>query len=421
MMPLRIGLTNTVSLNGGDAAIALCIVDALRQIEPDAAIELYDNFPAVAKRYFPDLDWRTRPSTLLGPRIPCAPLRESAQRLQRRRLFAGLRSPNGEPTDRPWRTRREGEALTSFLELDRIVSTGGTYLVEQYPLLARIFEFELALEFGIPLILYTQSLGPFRPRYHRALRTVFDRARLIVLRDEMSLAHVRSIGVRNEAIHVAADPVFALSPAAPEFPVRPESGERRRIGVSVRPWPVRAKLTDPPMRHYVAAMARAISDLAETVPAEFVLISTCQGIAEYPVDDAAVAKAIMATVDPKVRPRVTTNHDFHTPDSFRRVASEFDLFIATRMHAAILALTAGTPVVAIAYEFKTHELFDRLGVSNYVLDIKDLDPTTLSKVTTKMMADLDGDLRPKLAEAVSKARISAVDAIGLLGEAVRGT
>lgn len=36
------------------------------------------------------------------------------------------------------------------------------------------------------------------------------------------------------------------------------------------------------------------------------------------------------------------------------------------MHMAILALTSGTPVFPITYEFKTQELFNRLGLGEWV-------------------------------------------------------
>jgi colanic acid/amylovoran biosynthesis protein len=46
--------------------------------------------------------------------------------------------------------------------------------------------------------------------------------------------------------------------------------------------------------------------------------------------------------------------------------------VATRMHANLLALTAGVPVVAIAYEAKTQGIMEQLGLEGYVIDISRL-------------------------------------------------
>jgi colanic acid/amylovoran biosynthesis protein len=47
------------------------------------------------------------------------------------------------------------------------------------------------------------------------------------------------------------------------------------------------------------------------------------------------------------------------------------------MHMAILALTAGVPVLPIAYEFKTQELFTRLGLAEMVLESTSITPAAM--------------------------------------------
>ena len=46
------------------------------------------------------------------------------------------------------------------------------------------------------------------------------------------------------------------------------------------------------------------------------------------------------------------------------LAKGFDFVVATRMHMMILSLCVGTPVLPIAYEFKTKELAARLGIAD---------------------------------------------------------
>jgi len=41
-LAMRVAITNTVVLNGGDAAIALSLEAAIRRAMPDATIEIYE-------------------------------------------------------------------------------------------------------------------------------------------------------------------------------------------------------------------------------------------------------------------------------------------------------------------------------------------------------------------------------------------
>src|SRR3546814_9397157 len=77
------------------------------------------------------------------------------------------------------------------------------------------------------------------------------------------------------------------------------------------------------------------------------------------------------------RSRVRVDDRFHTPEALRDRYAGYDMVVATRMHAAILALCAGTPVMPLAYEFKTAELFGRLGFAGKVPSIEGIDGATL--------------------------------------------
>ena len=55
----------------------------------------------------------------------------------------------------------ERRDLLEYKTADLIVSSGGTYLVENYSLAARIFDYQLSLYLDRPLVFFTQSLGPF--------------------------------------------------------------------------------------------------------------------------------------------------------------------------------------------------------------------------------------------------------------------
>ncbi len=76
-----------------------------------------------------------------------------------------------------------------------------------------------------------------------------------------------------------------------------------------------------------------------------------------------VARQIFAGLD------VGIDSDYHTPDELMEFLGSASLVISTRMHLAIMSLIVGCPVIAIAYEFKTLELFESLDLSRYVIDM----------------------------------------------------
>ena len=85
------------------------------------------------------------------------------------------------------------------------------------------------------------------------------------------------------------------------------------------------------------------------------------------------------------------------------------MVFATRMHMAILSLIAGTPVLPIAYEFKTVELFRRLEGREPDLDIETIDVESLRRAVNDFLEGIDGR-RDELFRAVARERASAKEA-----------
>ena len=57
----------------------------------------------------------------------------------------------------------------------------------------------------------------------------------------------------------------------------------------------------------------------------------------------------------------------------------FDFFIGTRMHSNIFATSMYIPTVAIAYEKKTNGIMKMLNLKEYIVEMDDITPETLTK------------------------------------------
>ena len=86
---------------------------------------------------------------------------------------------------------------------------------------------------------------------------------------------------------------------------------------------------------------------------------------------------------------------FYNPDQLKLVIDKFDIVLSTRMHFAIQSLSIGIPVLPIAYEFKTKELFKSLVKPECILDIDTITPE-LTLQAFKILLDMTPESRKEL-------------------------
>jgi colanic acid/amylovoran biosynthesis protein len=418
-------IVNTVLMNGGDAAILLAVIEELKAVlGAETRVTVLDLFGSAAKNYYPDLDIEEATFPLPGrgagstARRAAVLFRLVPALTAAAGLAAGARHEWIQRVAPSWLRRR----LSLFVEADVIVSTGGTYLVEHYRLLPKLFDLFLANALNRPLILFTQSLGPFRSRKNRALiQRALEPARLILLRDERSLEHLREAGLDTARCAVRADSVFGLGDrerVASSADVRlPARG--LRVAISVRDWSkFRSESAESGMRRYTTAVAALCQELVDERGASITFISTCQGIPEYEQHDDRVARSLVESLPVRYHEHIRVDSAFHEPRALLARLAEFDLVVSTRMHVAILALIAGRPVLPIAYEFKTKELFSRLGFPGWVADIDSLDKESLSATFRSLSTEIDA-ARPALARGVVSCIDDARSAGALVERALR--
>ena len=411
---MKVAVGNIVALNAGDAAILAGTERILRAaLGDDLEIAVFDPDAAAARRYYDGFDFhpsiwrrltawagsgaRTRPALALLLAAALA-TRAGVGRPLRALLPAGLR-----------------DALARYAAADVVVASGGTYLMPNYAILPKLCDLMVALALGRPLVLFTQSIGSFEGRRIRwPLGFCLRRAALVVVRDAASERHVAAMGVPAERIVRAGDAAFALAETGDRVHGLAGSNRPLRLAVSVRHWPHFEAGSDDGMRAYVGAVAGMVERLLADGRFEVTFLSTCQGMEEYWTDDAATADLVVASLPPALRGRVAVDRRHRQPAELVTAFAGFDAVVATRMHAAILALCAGRPAVAVAYEFKTAELFGQLGLAGFSHAIGRVDGPALAGSVEALRREW-GDLAPAVWRRVDELRASAFDA----GVAVR--
>lgn len=419
---MKVVVENTVCLNTGDAAIFLAIRHILKSaFAEDIEFYVFDTQPDIAARLYPestypDLTFRKLlTESIFKYKYDDNAVKNALKPLYNRVAFQALRRFIKTGTaDSRFLSQSDRESLADYRDADMVITTGGTYLVETYSLQRRLNQFRIDEILGKIPIFFTQSLGPFRdPDNRRGLKPIFDQSPLILLRDQHSKDNIVDLVDDPDKCHVVADAVFALADTQRIKDIlaagKPSSG---KVGISVRHWNY-VKDGEDGMGRYIESVCRVATDLVRSHGKEVVFISTCQGVPEYAHDDSKTAKTIFAKLEPDVAARASVDAGFHTPEQLMAVVKDFDFVVATRMHMMIMSLCVGTPVLPIAYEFKTKELSKRIGVADLLLDIDTITPGSAAANLATLAGDLDRYRRVSL-EAVLEEYASAMSVVELI-------
>lgn len=248
----------------------------------------------------------------------------------------------------PWTTAEdlaEAEVTERLVEeADLVVAAGGGYMLERYQPGGRIRGYEYLLEKGKRLITYSQTIGRFEdPDLRTCLSSVLEAAELVLVRDEPSLQTVREMGV-TEGLHLTADEAFLL-PATRRVG-RPHS---LLVAASVHPWERGESEDELRDDSHLAEIGASLTRLLASGQVRTVtLASTTQGLgaAGQALEDDTIAANLLRTAVPAHwRNRIEIREGYLTAGEYAELAASHTAVISMRMHGAILAAVAHTPVL----------------------------------------------------------------------------
>ena len=310
-----------------------------------------------------------------------------------------------------------GDRIKNYLDADLILSVGGGYLNDNYPvaMIRWLFEFYFGKLLGKRVIIYASSVGPFNKSWLRPfVRFVFNKLDLITLRDPKSKEALDSIRVNSSRIHVTADAAWSMEPISREEGFQllkgevPDSSERLKVSVSVRRWEFYQGNSIKAHTEYVAAVSALVDHLVKNRSAEVFFLSTCTAFGGYRHDDRQVAYKIIENIESLDGVKILSGE--YLPEQLSAIYANMDLHIGTRMHSNILAMLSGTPVVAIQYEPKTKDMMDSFGLGDWVIDIEQINPERLIEMVDRGIEKRDSikaQIAQKLPELKSKSKDNA--------------
>jgi len=145
-------------------------------------------------------------------------------------------------------------------------------------------------------------------------------------------------------------------------------GNRPLIGVTLMDWGGQNARFGNQSR-YETAMVALIRHIIGQYGAQVALFAQCSGPTTNQ-DDRIVAARIAARLPEHelIRADVAL-----PPELLKAAYHQLDALVATRMHSAIFAQSAGVPTLAIGYLHKSAGIMQQLGLSQHVLDIAEAD------------------------------------------------
>jgi colanic acid/amylovoran biosynthesis protein len=299
-----------------------------------------------------------------------------------------------------WFTESQYRLLHAYTQADAVLSCAGTVFYTSgkvgLQFLLSLFILGYGGFLGKPMYTLPQSMGPIRHRWEQQLFTWLGRKmRLALVREPVSAALMNTLNIPSDRYRLVPDLAFSYrgydEQAAIDLLARYVPSNVPLMGFSVISWGDQNHQFQSQAAYEAGFRAVLTRFLAET-EGHALFFPQMWGPAAQD-DDRLPAYRIAEPFTATGRVHVVIEP--LTPAILRACYARTDLFVGTRMHATIFALSVGTPVVAVGYRTKTAGLMEMLNWQSWLIDIDEVNPETLPPVVMKAWHQR-ADLRDQL-------------------------
>jgi colanic acid/amylovoran biosynthesis protein len=347
----KILIINHYSTNKGDAALLICMIDALRKYIPDAKFSVSSSYPEVTigQPEVKALEW------IIGGR---GDKRSAFQRsilskilsllkilllVLQSLIWVVLKRYTGKDVNLLISTNKR-ELLREYADADIVICCAGGHL-NSYHGIGSYFQFYailLAIILGKNTMIYAQSIGPFDNKlrtiiYKLMIRLFINKVDLITLRESVSKKVLHDLEVVKPPTYVTADAAFLLRSEKPERIkgiLHAEGissisrGEKHPlVGITLLHWGYSGS-TKREIKHaeYKKAIAQVADYLISQLNAEVVFIPMEASLLG---DDRPLALEIRQMMKYKDNANVIIGE--YTPEELKGITGQMDIVIGSRL------------------------------------------------------------------------------------------
>jgi colanic acid/amylovoran biosynthesis protein len=275
------------------------------------------------------------------------------------------------------------DLFKAYANADLVISCPGNIFVTMgkvgLPFLVSAYTVAYALMMGKPLYVMPQSIGPLNRWWERALvKLLYSRARLIFVREPISLRLAGEIGLPRAKLHLVPDLAFVYTSAPLE-----EAAELLKevvgqlegplVGVTVINRLIRY-IDNEVWEQYEKSIAYALSKFIDKYGGSIIFFPQVTGPTAKE-DDRVASRRIVAKMGNPSSAIVIEKPLL--PNILKAAYGLMDIFIATRMHSAIFAISMKVPTLLIGYLHKVMGLAQMLSLEEWVIDLRSVTENVL--------------------------------------------
>jgi len=274
----------------------------------------------------------------------------------------------------------------------------------------------LVLLYGKRFIMLPQTYGPFHRRLTKVMaKYILTRAEAVYSRDMEGLEYLKHIlnSDGKSKARFSPDVAFVLDPRAPEDPaIQPGPDLRRHgsvvVGLNVSGLLYNGGYTRDNMFDLKEDYREIVHDIAEWLLQrdEVVLLLVPHVFPDEDMNvesDPVACRRLFEEIRTDREDRVFLATGQYNHNEIKHVIGRCDLFLGSRMHSCIAALSQGIPAVGLAYSKKFRGVFDCVGMGDWVVDLRHSDHDMILDAVSRAFEQKEA-VRQNLQNAVHDAQ-----------------
>lgn len=370
-MGLKVLLVNVHSWrNSGDGALYEVTMDIVRRAFPGCQITLAindpDSYSGVDKKVISFYGWANQSLKQKSARfiwLFCASLFCAMIYYITGKEYTGFMPRNLKST------------IHAYLEADVVIDCpGGYYFSYGRGLDFLFFSFTIGLAILLqkPIYIFPQSFGPLKyGREKWITRWIFNKSRIVMAREELSLRLLHSWGVLERKCLIMPDLALAYRNIQRDAVIHlptcyANKWDCRRpiLGVSV----MDRSLQQPDFNNqkgYEMVIATAVRHFIKKYDGQALFFPQTRGPSPFEDDRPAMWRVVSLLSD--VADSIVVVNEAIPVHLLWSIIGHMHMMIGTRMHANIFALSQCVPVIALAYAHKTAGIARMIGIEDWVI------------------------------------------------------
>jgi len=238
-------------------------------------------------------------------------------------------------------------------------------------LVSRTWEILIAKFLGKPVIMFPNSVGPFRTWMGRFLsKLALNRCDRILVREPVSYDIVESLGIKPPKI-LTTDTTLLFNSNSD---VSLEKYSNPVIGVSSGVYS--RSLSKQEVNRYILVHAKALDRAIEKYG--FSIIFMPHYVSGFRSDDLGICKLVLSKMKNADKAKIV---DTNNVEEFKALINGVDMVISSKMHPSVFAVSAFVPTLNVAYDHKQTGFFLSLGISDCVISVREISyKNLLSKI-----------------------------------------